>query len=139
MASLPPWQRIGRGALMGLVLPGAFTILILYEYLHGGRYQNDGRSTTDVLVLLIAYPIGSVIMGAVLGFGTRFIRSMASATVVGMLAIAPLLIGCGLSLDDGHWEASDTIITAILTVVFGAALGHGVLRARRNREAAESA
>jgi hypothetical protein len=141
MASFGPLQRIGRGALMGLAFPGAFTILILIMYLVGGRYQTDRTGSLDTLVLLIAYPTGSAIMGAVLGFALPFMRNWVSAALVGMVALAPLIIGIALSSHDAGtpWAPDEAIIAAIMIAVFGSALGISVLRSGQNTNIAGSA
>ena len=64
-------------------------------------------------------------------------RNVISSTLIGTLAIAPLMIGIGLSMDNAltHWTLPDTVMTAGLTVLFGAALGYGATTRKRGRAA----
>jgi hypothetical protein len=125
--------------LLCLVFPGVFSVLIWAAYLLGGRIQRDNSGvTTDLLVLSIAYPVGSLLMGTVLGLGVPLMRNFASSSIVGILAIAPLMVGIGLSIDNAltQWTLSDTVLTASLTIVFGIALGCGATIVTRRRAAA---
>jgi len=137
LLALGAWERAWRGARLGLVFPGVFTILILVIYLFGGRHQLSRGIEADFLVLSIAYPLGAAIMGAVLALGAPFMRGYVRSALVGMAALAPFLIGIGLSMDDGltHWSSSQTEITFALTIVYGGMIGYVVGR-RQGRSAA---
>ena len=134
----PAWLRVRNGALFTLLFPGVFSVLIWAVYVFGGRMQRDSAGvSTDMLVLSIAYPLGSLLMGAVIGLGRPAMRNVISSTLIGTLAIAPLMIGIGLSMDNAltHWTLPDTVMTAGLTVLFGAALGYGATTRKRGRAA----
>ena len=138
LATPSAWRRVRNTALFCLVLPGVFSILIWAAYLLGGRIQRDHYGvTTDLLVLSIAYPLGSVLMGTVLGLGMPLMRNFMSSSIVGIVAIAPLMIGIGLSMDNAltQWTLSDTVLTGSLTIVFGMALGYGATTVTRRRAA----
>lgn len=126
------WRRTRNGAVVGLMFPGIFTLLLVGVYLFGGRYQRDYDSTIDMLVLSIAYPLGSAIMGGVIGFGAPFMTNFARGTLVGTAAMLPFMIGIGLSMSNGlaHWDMPWTLVTASLSVMLGAGLAIGVLRGR---------
>jgi hypothetical protein len=127
------WQRAWRGMKVTLVVPGAFTILIVALYMIGGRHQLSHGTDTDLLVLSIAYPVGSAIMGAVIGLGAPFMRGHVRSALVGIAAVAPFVFGICLSMDNGlqHMGEVQIVMGAGMTILFGSAIGYGVGRARR--------
>ena len=132
----PAWLRVRNGALFTLAFPGAFSVLIWAVYVFGGRMQRDDAGvSTDMLVLSIAYPLGSLLMGAIVGLGRPVMRGFITATLVGSLAVAPLSIGVELSMDNAltQWRLPNTVMTAVMTLLFGTALGHGVRAVKRRR------
>lgn len=134
------WQRVRNGASFGAICPGLFSVLIWLIYLFGGRFQQDNGVTTDFLVLSIAYPLGSLLMGAILGLGLPMMRNFASSSMVGMIAIAPLSIGIGLSMDNAltHRTSGTTVVVAVVTVFLGMAIGYGATNVTRQRVAVET-
>jgi hypothetical protein len=126
------WQRAWRGMKVTLVVPGAFTILIVAMYMIAGRHQLSRGTDTDLLVLSIAYPLGSAIMGAVIGWGAPFMRGHVRSALVGIAAIAPFVFGVMLSVDNGlqHLDEVHIVLGVGMTIVYGAAIGYGVGRAR---------
>lgn len=138
LATPSAWRRVRNAALLCLVFPGVFSVLIWAVYLLGGRIQRDNSGvTTDLLVLSIAYPVGSLLMGAVLGLGLPLMRNFVSSSIVGILAVAPLMVGIGLSMDNAltQWTLGDTVLTGSLTIVFGMTLGYGATMVTRRRAA----
>jgi hypothetical protein len=134
----PAWLRVRNGALVALLFPGVFSILIWAVYVFGGRIQRDGAGVrTDMLVLSVAYPLGSLLMGAIVGLGRPVMRNLITSTLVGSLAIAPLIAGIVLSMDNAltQWRLSDTAMAAGMSLVFGAALGYGATTRTRRRAA----
>jgi hypothetical protein len=128
-----PWLRLRNGALFGLVFPGGCTLIILAMYALGGRYQHDKASDMDLLVLSISYPIGSVLLGAILALAGTWVRGFLLSTLVGIIAITPFVVAVGLGMDDGlhHWNREHTIICGSLILVYGAAIGYGMARTKR--------
>jgi hypothetical protein len=122
------WNRARRGASLGLAFPGIFTILILVIYAFGGRHQLSKGTEIDFLVLSIAYPLGSAIMGAVLALGAPFMRGYVRSALVGMAAFAPFVIGIGLATDNGltRWDSSQTGVSVALTIFYGGVVGYVV-------------
>jgi len=132
----PAWLRVRNGALVTLAFPGAFSVLIWAIYVFGGRIQRDGAGvSTDMLVLSIAYPLGSLLMGAIVGLGRPVMRSFITSTLVGSLAVAPLIIGIELSMDNAltQWNLPDMVMTAFMILFFGIALGYGARTVKRGR------
>jgi hypothetical protein len=127
------WQRAWRGMRVTLIVPGAFTILIVAMYVIGGRHQLSRGTDTDFLVLSIAYPLGSAIMGAVIGLGAPFMRGFVRSALVGIAAIAPFVFGIMLAVDNGlqHLDEMHMVVGTGMTVLYGSAIGYGVGRARR--------
>lgn len=134
----PAWLRVRNGASLTLLVPGVFSVLIWAVYAFGGRIQRDSAGvSTDMLVLSIAYPLGSVLMGAIVGLGRPAMRNVISSTLIGTLAVAPLMIGIALSMDNAltRWRLQDTVMAAGLSLLFGAALGYGATTRTRRRAA----
>ncbi len=70
-------------------------------YMIVGRHQLSDGTDTDLLVLSIAYPLGSAMMGGVIGLGEPFMRGHVRSALVGIAAIAPFVFGVMLSVDHG--------------------------------------
>jgi hypothetical protein len=109
--------------------PGGFSIPILLFCAFGGRHYRSRGTTTDLLELGVLYLLGSVFLGAAIGFASPFMRGLVSRSLIGIAAVASLIIGIGLSMDAGTWKTDDSMITVSLSVLFGLALG-GVFRVR---------
>lgn len=126
------WERARRGVMFGLVMPGIFTVLIGIAYLINGRYLHSKSDPLDLLVLVITYPLGSVIAGSVIASALPRMTTFARAALVSSVALVPLCAGIGLSIDGGlqHWGVFDTIFTAGLPIVLGLALANGMRRGR---------
>ena len=130
-AQLPTRHRVSRAARFTALVPGGCTALILIAFLVGGRFQRDPGVTIDLLELATLYFAGSVFIGVALGFGAPVMRGFVRASIVGIIAIAPLSIGCVLSMDEGHWGTFETILAAGMSVALGTALGYGASRGER--------
>ena len=130
------WRRAIQGASFTLIVPGAFSILIWAAYLFAGRTLGDnGDIQIDTLVLSIAYPLGSALMGAVLGLGRPVMRNFIMSTFVGVVAVAPWIIGIELSMGNAltHWGVPNTAMTVMIVLALGIALGFGATAVRRRR------
>ena len=124
-------QRLVKGGTITLVIPGGFSSLLLLIGVFGGRYQRDGDITTDFFTLSELYLLGSIFLGAAIGLGAPFMRGLVRASLVGMVAIAPLLLGVAWSMDSGNWHAFDTVFVGLMTVILGIAIGRGAMREER--------
>lgn len=135
-APLPgAWTRMRNAGLATLLVPGAASLLVFAMYAFGGRYQVDRDGRIDCLVLSIAYPMGSALLGAIVGLCTPWMRGFVRSSLVGMVALTPLTIGCALAMDDAltHWQSFDTILCVGMISVFGMAIGYGSVRGDRLR------
>jgi len=138
-AELSGWQRVKKGGGITAVFPGGFSILLLLIWLYGGRYQRLKGTPTDVAELTILYFVGSVLLGATIGFGYPYMRGFVRSSLIATLAFVPLMIGCELAMNFGHWETTDIVVTASLSVLFGMALGHGAAKGQRRASEARNA
>jgi hypothetical protein len=125
LATRPLAQRVGGGAVIGLLFPGVFSILILLTLFVGGRHQvDDHGNQPDVLALFAYYLLGSAAMGAILGLFWPRLRNPLAAILTGCVATAPLVLGISSAMTPSH---PDLMIG--LTVLFGTVVGLSARRA----------
>jgi hypothetical protein len=135
-APLPSaWRRMLNAGRATLIVPGAGTLVLLAIYAHGGRYQIVGDDRVDFLVLSIANPIGTALLGSILGLGIPWAHGFVRSTLVGMAALIPIVIGTALSMDDAltHWQTFDTVLCIAMVTVLGMAIGYGSVREHQLR------
>ncbi len=120
------WERTKSTALGFLFVFGIFTPLLLLVLLFGGReVETDSDVSVRVDLLLLLYPLGATIAGALLGALAPYARGRISAALIGMVAMAPWMTGINLALEHGHrdWSGVHTITTLLMIVIFGAGMG----------------
>jgi len=126
-------QRAARGSAITAIFPGVFSIPLLLIGVFGGRYQLGLGGTTDYFELALLYFLGAVLLGAIIGYGMPLTRNAFVRVLVGMLAVAPWLIGIAYAGDSNHLNGFDAVFVAGMTVVLGIALAYGARRGDRWR------
>ncbi len=110
-------------------------LILLVLYLFGGPEQLwRGRAVRADLLLLV-YPVGLLLMGAI---GVTLLPRATkpwTALTAGILAVAPLCFGIGLTADRGYadWTWLHTGISAFCSILFGWALASGFTGRKRSR------
>jgi hypothetical protein len=135
-APLPDaWTRMRNAGLATLIVPGAGSLVLLAIYVYGGRYQFYRHERVDYLVASISYPIGSALLGAIVGLGKPWMRGFVRSSLVVMAALTPLIVGIALSMDNAltHWDTFDTALCVGMIVIYGMAGGYGSARGERLR------
>ena len=121
-------QRAWAGArLWGGVFAPYALILALMLVVVGPEYQSSRRAATMVRLdlLLVLYPLGAVIAGAVIGTLAPLTGHRAGAIFTGMLALAPWSVGLALCMNRGYvnWTAGHTIIVSVMAIALGSGVG----------------
>ena len=106
-----------------------FTILIFAMWIFGGPEQRVRGALVRVDLLLLLYPLGAIVTGAILGVLEPFVgRSRWRAALTGAVAVLPWLAGIALTTDHGYrdWNGAHTFTIVIMTLVFGPVVGQWV-------------
>ena len=106
-----------------------FTILIFAMWIFGGSAQRVRGTLVRVDLLLLLYPLGAIVTGALLGLFETFIgRSRWRAALAGAIAVLPWFAGIALTTDHGYrdWNDAHTFATVIMTLIFGPLVGQWV-------------
>jgi hypothetical protein len=121
----PAYQRVVLGARNATLYFAVFYPLLLLLWLIGGRHAVSRGMEIDTLVMLVAYPPGVALMGAIAGLLVPFMRTLGLALLSGIVAIAPLMCGISLAIDNGWhaWGSEHTVIGTFMTLFFGAIVG----------------
>jgi hypothetical protein len=121
------------GCIFGALF-GAFDVLILFILLSGGRYQACGKSpgsgTCDFLFLLISYPVGAFLTGAIVGAAYSVRRRLWLFIPAMILAMVPWFTA--IALYDvrarAHWAIADTELVLVCSTLIGGGIGYMVWR-----------
>ena len=106
-----------------------FTVLIFAMWIFGGPEQRVRGALVRVDLLLLLYPLGAILTGAILGVLEPFVgRSRWRAALTGAVAVLPWFAGIALTTDHGYrdWNGAHTFTIVIMTLVFGPVVGQWV-------------
>ena len=135
-----PEEPVGRRTMAGaIILSGAFGVfvpIILLMLLLGGPEQIDKHGTLwRVDLILVLYPLGAAVAGAIVGALLPLTRSRVGACAVGVIALVPWAAGISLCADRGyaHWTGTHTALAALTALPLGLAFGAGLYAGDRRR------
>jgi hypothetical protein len=136
------WQsRAALGATIGLRLLGPYALLILVVLLIGGPEPTLQRGLTVRLdLLVITYPLGAAVGGALMAVLLPLCRRLSMAVIAGMSSFAWFAAGIAVTLDHGYtaWRLNHTVTTVLMSGIFGGSMGYQVWRALRLSEPDQS-
>jgi hypothetical protein len=122
----PAFVRAGRGALVMLLGFGIFSLGSLALLVFGGRHQADSHGNPqDLLILFLAWTIGSAWAGATFGLASPWMRHLPVAVAIGPIAVLPLMVGFIAADANGfsHWTSHQTMLAVVISLVVGVILG----------------
>lgn len=134
----PLWSRAATMAFGVGAMFGIFDILILIAIVLGGRYQRCSKSShelCDYVLLLVTYPLGAGIMGAILGALNPLCRRLWLAIPVGIVAAVPwfALIAVTNVKTLAHWRAEDYWLVGICSAMMGPVIGYAIWKVLQKR------
>ena len=126
-----PEEPVGRRTMAGaIILSGAFGVfvpIILLMLLLGGPEQIDKHGTLwRVDLILVLYPLGAAVAGAIVGALLPLTRSRVGACAVGVIAL-------GADRGYAHWTGTHTALAALTALPLGLAFGAGLYAGDRRR------
>jgi hypothetical protein len=118
--------RAERGALVMLLGFGIFSVGSLALLVFGGRHQADSHGNPqDLLILFLAWTLGSGWAGAIFGLASPWMWRLPVAVAIGPIAVLPLMVGFIAADANGfsHWTGHQTMLAVVISVVIGVILG----------------
>lgn len=100
------WRRTITGARVMFMSFLPFFVLILIARIVEGPVYHDRGDTTNLDLLAVVYPVGTIMFGAILGLGDPLLRRRITAIPLGIVAILPWVAAMGACLDRGHQKAA---------------------------------
>lgn len=122
----PAFARVELGALSVLIAFAIFSFGSLAFLVIGGRHQADSHGNVqDVLVLFLAWTVGSAWLGATLGLAAPWLRRLPVALIVGPPAVFPIMVGFIAADANGfaHWTEHQTNVSIVVSLIVGAFVG----------------
>ena len=119
-------ERAKAGAFGAGLIFAPFALPIPIGLILGGPEHVSRGSVIRVDLLLLVYPLGAILAGAVLGlFGPFVGRSRWRSALAGVVAVPPWFAGIASTLDHGYtaWNTGHTFVTIMMTGIFGPLVG----------------